>query len=169
MPFVSPDFVVPEAVEGDGFVIRPLNVNDAVIDYDAVMTSIDSIRDTYWRAPGWPSTELTLMQNLIDLAWHTKERQFKTSFAYIPVSLDGLTELGCIYLDPSAKSDFDVDIQMWVRASEADTGLDGRVYDTVRRWIDRDWPFAKVAYPGREISREEWDALPPAPYADFRP
>ena len=47
--------------------IRPLHVNDAVIDYDAVMTSIDTIRDSYWRAPGWPYDDLTLMQNLIDL------------------------------------------------------------------------------------------------------
>ena len=94
MPFVPDGLRGPGAVEGDGFTIRPLHVNDAVIDYDAVMTSIDSIRDSYWRAPGWPQDDLTLMQNLIDLAWHTKERQFRTSFAYIPVSLDGSVELG---------------------------------------------------------------------------
>jgi hypothetical protein len=169
MPFVPKDFVVPERCEGDGFYIRPLHVNDAVIDYDAVMTSIDNIKDTYWRAPGWPFADLTLMQNLIDLAWHTKERQFRTSFAYIPVSPDGLVELGCIYIDPSAKRGFDADVQMWVRASESTTGLDDKLFHTVKAWIARDWPFTNVAYPGREISRAEWDAIPPAPYADFRP
>jgi hypothetical protein len=169
MPFVPPDFVVPERCEGDGFVIRPLHIDDAVIDYDAVMTSIGSIRDTYWRAPGWPFDDLTLMQNLIDLAWHTKERQFRTSFAYIPVTPDGRVELGCIYIDPSAKQGFDADVQMWVRESEAETGLDERLYQTVRDWIAAEWPFGKVAYPGREISRAEWDALPAAPYADLRP
>jgi hypothetical protein len=167
MPFVPPDFQPPETVEGDGFVIRPLHVTDAVIDYDAVMTSIDTIRDSYWRAPGWPSDDLTLMQNLIDLAWHTKERQFKTSFAYIPVDASGIVELGCIYIDPSAKDGFDANVQMWVRSSEVASGLDERLYRTVREWIERDWPFERVAYPGREISREEWDTLPASPYADL--
>lgn len=169
MPFVPPDFVAPERLEADGFVLRPLHVNDAVIDYDAVMSSIGSIRDTYWRAPGWPADDLTLMQNLIDLAWHTKERQFGTSFAYIPVTPDGLIELGCIYIDPSAKEGYDANIQMWVRESEASTGLDERLFQTVKAWIASDWPFTNVAYPGREITREEWGSIPPAPYADFRP
>ena len=167
MPFVPPDFQPPESVEGDGFTIRPLHVSDAVIDYDAVMTSVDSIRDSYWRAPGWPEDDLSLMQNLIDLAWHTKERQFKTSFAYIPVSPDGAQELGCIYIDPSIKAGYDANVQMWVRASERSTGLDDRLFTTVRDWIARDWPFEHVAYPGREITREEWDALPPTPHAGF--
>lgn len=167
MPFVPPDFEPPEAVQGEGFTIRPLHVTDAVIDYDAVMTSIDSIRDSYWRAPGWPQDDLSLMQNLIDLAWHTKERQFKTSFAYIPVSPDGSLELGCIYIDPSVKEGYDANVQMWVRASEQATGFDERLYATVRDWIAHDWPFERVAYPGREIERAEWDALPPTSYAGF--
>jgi hypothetical protein len=168
MPFVPPDFSVPETLEAEGFVIRPLNVRDAVIDYDAVMTSVESIRDSYWRAPGWPAEDLSLWQNLIDLAWHTKERQFRTSFAYIPVTPDGRSELGCIYIDPSAKEAYDADVQMWVRRSEADSGLDDRLYRTVWSWIERDWPFERVAYPGREISREDWDALPASRYADYR-
>jgi hypothetical protein len=169
MPFVPPDFELPEIVQGDGFILRPIHMNDTLIDYDAVMTSIDSIRDTYWRAPGWPTEDLSFMQDLIDLAWHTKERQFRTSFVYIPVTPDGKVQLGAIYIDPSAKQGFDADVQMWIRASEVDSGFDERLYVFVRDWIDRDWPFQKVAFPAREISRAEWDALPPAPYADFRP
>jgi hypothetical protein len=165
---VPEDFEVPESVEGDGFLIRPLHVRDAVIDYDAVMTSVHSIRDSYWRAPGWPADDLTLMQNVIDLAWHTKERQLRTSFAYIPVNPQGTVELGCIYIDPSAKRDYDADVQMWVRASESESGLDGLLYGTVSAWIEREWPFERVAYPGRAIPREEWDALPPSPYAEYR-
>ena len=169
MSFVPSDFEVPERLEPEGFVIRPLTIHDAVIDYDAVMTSIDTIRDTYWRAPGWPFDDLTLMQNLIDLAWHTKERQFRTSFAYIPVTPDDMVELGCIYIDPSAREGFDADVQMWVRSSEAETGFDERLYRTVKTWIAEAWPFDRVAYPGREISREEWDALPRSVCLEYRP
>lgn len=168
MTFVPPDFEAPERLEGDGFVLKPLTIDDAVKDYDAVMTSVDTIRDTYWRAPGWPADDLSLWQNVIDLAWHTKERQFKTSFAYIPVTLDGTVELGCLYIDPSAKEDFDADVQMWVRSSESATGFDDLLFRTVKAWIEEAWPFDRVAYPGREITREEWDALAPSRYADYR-
>jgi hypothetical protein len=168
MPFVPLDFELPEAVEFDGFVLRPIHVNDAVIDYDAVMTSVDSIRDSYWRAPGWPTHDLTLMQDLIDLAWHTKERQFRTSFVYIPVTPDGTRQLGAVYIDPSVKDGYDANVQTWVRASELEQGFDERFFLTVKGWIEREWPFERVAYPGREISREEWDALPPTPYAEYR-
>lgn len=163
MPFVPLDFEPPEIVEADGFNIKPLTIHDAVIDYDAVMTSIDSIRDTYWRAPGWPFDDLSLMQNIIDLGWHTKEREFRTSFAYIPVAQHEYRELGCLYIDPSIKQEFDADVQMWVRASEAETGLDQRLFETVKDWIENDWPFERVAYPGREYTREEWNALPNRP------
>jgi hypothetical protein len=169
MPFVPPDFDPPEELRAEGFVIRPLTIHDAVIDYDAVMTSIGTIRDSYFRAPGWPADDLSLMQNVIDLAWHTKERQFKTSFAYIAVDPDDRAELACIYIDPSAKEGFDADVQFWVRSSEADTGLDERLFATVKDWIASAWPFERVAYPGREIPREEWEALPAAPCADMRP
>lgn len=168
MPFVPADFVPPETLEGDGFTIRPLLVTDAVIDYDAVMTSIELIRDSYWHAPGWPSDDLTLTQNLIDLAWHTKERQLRTSFAYIPVSPDGSRELGCIYIDPSVKEGYDATVQFWVRASEAATGLEDRLDRAIRAWIADVWPFDRVAYPGRDIAREAWDALPPTPWAEYR-
>ena len=168
MPFVPPDFTLPEVVEADGFTVRPIHVDDTLIDYDAVMTSVDSIRDTYWRAPGWPTDDLTLEQDLIDLAWHTKERQFRTSFVYIPVSPDGKVQLGAVYIDPSVKEGYDANVQIWVRASERDTGFGDRFYRFVHDWIERDWPFERVAYPGREISREEWDALPPTSYAEWR-
>lgn len=167
MRFVPVDFEVPERYEGEGFSIRPLHISDAVIDYDAVMTSIGSIRDSYWRAPGWPQDDLTLMPNLVDLGWHTKERQFRTSFAYIPVTPDERVELGCIYIDPSVKADFDADVQMWVRESERARGFDEQLYATVRTWIERDWPFERVAFPGREIDRATWDALAPKPFADY--
>ena len=65
------------------------------------------------------------------------------------------------------KEGFDANVQMWVRASERGNGFDDQLFQTVRAWIERDWPFERVAYPGREISREEWDSLPPKPFSDY--
>jgi len=160
MPFVADDFRLPEPLVTDRYTLRPITVDDAVKDYDAVMTSVERLRDVYYRAPGWPSDDLSLMQNLIDLAWHHKERQLLRSFCYIAVTPDDQVELACIYIDPPVKEGFDVEIQFWVRESEAETGLDADIYDRLRAWITSTWPWERAAYPGREYTREEWDRLP---------
>ncbi len=78
------------------------------------------------------------------------------------LSLDESQVLGCLYLHPTGRGSHDVEVTMWVRASEAETGLDAHLYDTVRRWIAEAWPFENPAYPVREIAWEDWSALPEA-------
>jgi hypothetical protein len=73
--FLPADFEVPELLETDRFRIRPLTIHDVVKDYDAVMTSCEYLWDQFGQAWGWPSEDLTLEQDLIDLASHQKEAQ----------------------------------------------------------------------------------------------
>jgi len=48
---------------------------------------------------------------------------------------------------------------MWIRTSMLDKGLDDILFNSVKEWIEKDWPFKKVAYPGREIAWEDWKSL----------
>ena len=32
----------------------------------------------------------------------------------------------------------------------------------VRRWLDAEWPFETVRWPGRDLSWEDWNRLPDA-------
>lgn len=156
--FVPKDFVVPEVLENTYFRIRMLSINDVVKDYDAVMTSIDHLKRVY-PTSSWPSRDLTFEQDLIDLGWHQKEFQRRSSFAYTVVSLDERQVVGCLYINPTTKTGYDATISMWVRASVVDKGYDKILFETVKQWVAKDWPFKKVAYPGRGISWEEWEAL----------
>ena len=157
-PFVPADFQVPEVLETAHFRLRMLTVNDVVKDYDAVMSSLNELQKqfSHW---GWPSSDLSLEQDLIDLGWHQKEFQRRTSFAYTVVSLDESQVLGCLYIFPTTKGDYDAMAEMWVRTSVLEKGYDELLYRTVRSWMKTDWPFEKVAYPAREISLEEWDSM----------
>ena len=157
-PFIPTNFKVPNSLQNKHFRIRMLSINDAVKDYDAVMSSADYLNKEFpnW---GWPKKNLSLEQNLIDLGWHQKEFQIRSSFAYTVVSLDESQILGCVYIDPSDKSNFDVEIHLWARESQHDKGLDTFLFDSVKQWISTDWPFKKVAYPGREINWEKWNAM----------
>jgi hypothetical protein len=48
---------------------------------------------------------------------------------------------------------------MWVTKAEYDAGFDAKLYKWVTNWIQKDWPFQKVAYPGRSIDWETWDLM----------
>ena len=150
------NFRVPEVLETKKFRLRMLTIHDVVKDYDAVMTSIDHLQGIFGPRSKWPSKDLTREQDLIDLGWHKKESQRRTSFAYTVMSLNEKTCLGCVYVYPSVKKGFDAEVYMWVRKSAFDKGLDKELYETVRNWIEKEWPFKKVAYPGREISWDDW-------------
>lgn len=158
MPFVPSDFMIPKTLETSYFTARMLTVNDVVKDYDAVMTSVEHLQNMY-ASTAWPTHEFTFEQNLIDLGWHQKEFQSRRSFAYTIVSLDESQVIGCLYINPTTKGDYDASITMWVRASMVDKGLDTILYHAVTQWITKDWPFKNVAYPGRQIPWEEWRAM----------
>jgi RimJ/RimL family protein N-acetyltransferase len=157
-PLVPADFDVPRVLETGRLRLRPLLASDAVKDYDAVMTSAERLK-TVFRPGPWPDG-LTLEQNLKELAWHEIEFQERRSFAYTVVSLDESRVLGCLYFYPTRRGGHDVEVSCWVRASEAETGLDPHLFETVRRWLGEAWPFENPAFPGREISWQDWACLP---------
>lgn len=160
IPFVPPDFKVPEKLETQRFQVRMLTVGDVVKDYDAVMTSVDHLKNAFGPHSTWPGEDLTLEQDLIDLGWHQKEFQTRRSFAYVVMNSSQSQCLGCVYIDPTRKRGYDAEVSLWVRASEFDKGLDPILYQAVKQWIAKEWPFRKVAFPGREVDWKTWEALP---------
>jgi hypothetical protein len=144
---VADDFVVPKGLETADFRIRQLLISDVVKDYDAVMTSEAHLQGVFGPGGTWPKG-LTFEQDLIDLGWHHKEFQRRSSFAYTVMSLDETVCLGCLYIVPSRREGYDAEAFCWIRASHAEA-LDAKLYDALRAWIDSAWPFKAVAYPGR--------------------
>jgi len=157
--FLPQDFDVPEQLETEDFRIRVLTVSDVVKDYDAVMSSLEHLQGQFLEEWGWPRDDLSLEQDLIDLGWHQKEFQMRSSFAYTVVTLDESRVIGCVYIFPFNKGGYDAEVTMWVRSDVLKSGLDEDLYKTVRSWIAEDWPFERTAYPGREMSWEEFARL----------
>ena len=145
MTLVPASFVVPEELDTPDFRIRKLTFRDAALDYKAVMSNIDLIRKT--RGGDWPTAELTFEDDQIDLAWHQREFERRTSFAYTVMSLDETECLGCVYLDPPGKESdgAEVDVSFWVVQAAYDRGLYAGLFVTIRRWL-ADWPFRRIAY-----------------------
>ena len=157
----APDSVpIPLGFETIDFRIRNLTINDVVKDYDAVMSSIDHLWGVLGPSRAWPSSDLTLEQDLIDLGWHQKEFQIRNSFTYTVISLDESRCLGCVYVFPSEKMGFDAKVILWVRQSEISKGLDEKLFSAVKMWLSEEWWFSSVAFPGRQLNWQEWESLP---------
>ena len=153
----TPDSVsIPVGIETEDFRIRILTINDLVKDYDAVMSSIDHLKGIFGPKSSWPSRDLTIEQDLIDLGWHQKEFEIKSSFAYTVMKLDESKCLGCVYIDPSEKDGYDAKMICWVRKSEIANGLDEKLFYAVKLWLEEEWWFNSVAFPGRTISWDKW-------------
>lgn len=147
--FIPADFIVPMRLEHAQFILRPLLITDVVKDYDAVMTSIDHLQGVFGLDTQWPSPQLTIEQDMIDLGWHQKEFQNRTSFAYTMMSPDESLCLGCTYIYPSTQQDHDAEAYCWVRKSNV-AELDQVLFETFKMWLKKDWPFKNIAFPGRE-------------------
>jgi len=159
-PFVPRDFKVPDRLETDRFRLRMLTVNDVVKDYDAVMTSVEHLQGVFGPGSKWPSPNLTLEQDLIDLGWHQKEFQHRSSFAFTVMNLPETECLGCVYLFPTTKEGYDAEVTLWVRKSEYAKGLDPILFGAVKKWVSEKWPFKNPGFPGREIQWGKWYSIP---------
>lgn len=124
-----------------------------------MMTSIEHIAGIFGPDADWPTPRLTLEQDLIDLAWHQKEFQIRSSFTYTVVTPDESTVLGCVYLLPSPKRSADCTVYFWVRSSERASGLEASLDQALRRWLRERWPFREVVFPGRDVAWDAWTEM----------
>lgn len=139
---VPDDFEVPVGLEHERFRLRMLTADDVVKDFDAICDRVDR------EGRPQPAFAATVSENLVDLGWHQKEFELRRSFAYTVVAPDESRVLGCVYLYPSETHD--VSVQMWVRRDAWEDGLDPVLEETVRAWVERDWPFTHPTYGERD-------------------
>jgi hypothetical protein len=146
------DKFIPPVLITNKFIARMLSVEDASIDYEAVMNNIDFIRATRGNAGEWPDPSMTLEEDTKDLEWHEGEFKNKSSFAYTLTSLDGTKCLGCFYLYPLGSDwrtdlgedndKYQVDFSWWV--TEEYSHLYNQIRDVVLSWLKDDWGFERV-------------------------
>jgi hypothetical protein len=156
---VPENFEVPERLEGPGYHLRMLSVSDVDKDFDAVVESADRLRGLLDPGSPWPDG-ITKEEDLIDLAWHQREFTIRHSFAYTVMASDESRCLGCMYIFPSDRRAYDAKVFYWARSGPDAEARDEDLGRRIRDWLATRWPFASVAYPGRDLSWDDWAKLP---------
>lgn len=167
--FIPDSFQAPQLVETAGFKLVPLGPDLAKVDFDAYMSSIDHLQRTFSRNTRWPREGITDADALQDMIAEQARFEGRQSFAYAVLTPDGRRERGCVYVYPSTVEGHDAVVRLWVTKAEYDAGFDAELYQWVTGWMRTDWPFAKVAYPGRAIPWDKWDAIAAANKAAQNP
>ena len=156
---VPADFDVPERLDGPGFHLRMLSVEDLEKDFEAVIETTAQLQGLFGPDSPWPEG-VTKDEDLIDLAWHQREFTIRHSFAYTVMAADESRCLGCVYIFPSERRGYDAKVFYWVRSGPEAGTRDAELGRMVRDWLAARWPFSAVAYPGRDQAWTAWQGLP---------
>jgi hypothetical protein len=153
--FVPADFAVPDGLAAEEFRLEPLGPQHNVADYAAWTASIGHIQATPgFAGRGWPH-EMSLAENLGDLERHAQDFAERRGFTYTVLSTSTDDVIGCVYIYPprgenpggAGAGEQHAAVSSWVRADRA--ALDPVLYQTVRAWLERDWPFDSIEYAPR--------------------
>ena len=150
MSFLPQTFLVPVRIETERFAMRSIAIHDAFKDYDAVMSSRQHLWTRFGAIWGWPAEDMTLEQNIVDLGWHQKEFELRSSFDYALMTHDETRLLGCVYIDPPDEAGTDADVWFWARSSEIPKGLEEFLATFLPQWLSSSWPFSVVKINGLE-------------------
>lgn len=168
-PFVPADFQVPTAVEAATFRLVPLGPDVVKVDFDAYMSSIEHLQTSFSRSTDWPHAGITDADAMKDMEGEQARFRKRESFAYAVLTPDSRRERGSVYVSPSKVAGYDAVVRLWVTKADYDAGFDAELYAWVVEWVRKEWPFAKVAYPGRAIDWATWDRLVAAGKAGAQP
>jgi len=155
--FVPDLFMAPVSYESKPFYFRPLNHEVAEQDYEAVMSSQKSLQGIFGPDYNWPESTMTLLQSKASLQVHQQEFIANQAFAYSVLNNAKDKCLGSVYIDPCKLSTYDCEVYFWIRDDSQD--LEELLYQTVLTWLKHDWPFSKLAFPGRNITWHDWQAV----------
>ena len=131
--FYPQDAAVPDRLEGDGFVVRPLTVDDCALDLDA-MRSRPRFR------------ELTFEDNRVDLERHEREHRDREAFTYTVMNADETRCLGCMYIVPLTESVHAGLVIFWVRPELVDKDFDVALFHALHVWLRDRFAFESVAW-----------------------
>ncbi|MCG7551202.1 hypothetical protein [Pseudoalteromonas sp. Of7M-16] len=153
-PFIPDTFDPPLYFDSADFYFVVLEEQVAKFDFDAVMSSQQRLQGIFGPGSQWPKSDMTLDENIESLQVHKKEFESRLAFAYSVFNESKDKCLGSVYIDPSQSPSYDCEVYLWIRDDSID--LDKVLYETVLIWLQEQWPFSRIAFPGRSISWACW-------------
>lgn len=148
--FYPAPFPVPTELETKEFVLLPLTPAHVELDYTAVMSNREMLRQ--WSGSAWPADDFSLNDNLHDLEWHYREHQERTAFTYTVLNPAQDVCLGCVYVRPLGEViptavGQQALARFWVIQTPEKKRLARQLLDVLIRWFQSDdWALSRVMF-----------------------
>jgi hypothetical protein len=164
---------VPTELRTDEFALRPIVADDAEADYAAVIETREYLR--LWQQSAWPEDDFTVEANRKDLVDLEQRHAEHRAFTYTVLDPDGTKCLGCVYVFPTSATflvkstvtpvgddqwaDVNAVVFFWVRLSQVQTGMDGRLLAALRAWFNEEWKLNRAVYVTNEQFEQQVDLI----------
>jgi len=146
--FVPTNFIVPNGVPFQNYVLKLLRTEHLLLDFNAYMANVDHIRSLSTYTHDWPSEHISLEFALIDLGMcEWQHEQQRDMFSYGVFNHEESEELGCLYLT-RGEGDHDATVESWIAKEHTDQGLAGALTEFGHDWLATDWPFRHPKFSG---------------------
>ncbi len=149
--FVPDTFMAPGVPQIPGYVWHHLEPGILMQDYQFLVDA------------GRKPESIDKGEDYGELKRHQWEFQNMSAFAYGILTPDEQSEVACVYVQPSKKAGYDVQIRVWISQPGKNPAFDKQLDASVREWVKAKWPFGeqKVAFPGlSDMPMDKWNALP---------
>jgi len=156
--FVEEGFKAPFEVSTSDYHLRKLRVDDVEKDYQAVMSSKESLRQIFCVDDDWPADDMTIEKNYQDLKEHQDEFDNNEGFAYTIELPDKSKCIGCLYIFPFSHGVYDSCVYYWL-IDELDNQLNSNLREFTDKWLEKDFDLINPAYPGRDFTHLEWERI----------
>lgn len=152
MTFYPENAPVPEKLQTETCIIRPLTPAHVKLDYAALMSNKEMLR--LWSGSSWPADDFTLAENLSDLEWHGSEHQERIAFTFTVLNTTEDSCLGCIYIKPfieilvdtpgwntdaASVSPHTALVRLWTI-----NNLDKTLLPFLQQWFSTKWAFSEI-------------------------
>jgi hypothetical protein len=159
MKFYPPNAPVPDLLQTEEFLLRPLRPGDSALDYDAVIASQDLLRR---RTGGkWPHIGFSAKANRADLEQHAIDFRDRRGFTYTVLDPAQTRCLGCVYVDPlpenlrltqaavdnvASAGAYQALVSFWVRSDVVPRDIDRYLLTELLQWLKTDFAFTRVVF-----------------------
>lgn len=154
-PLVAGSFEVPGAYESERFIIRPLIAHDVVSDDSSTRRGPDPDYGLPVPALDMPASSFPAREDDPAMDYLQKRISQRSSYSYPVVNPETGKMIGCVYINHSGDPAHDAEVTWWLRTGTAENSLFQTFAETVKEWVNEEWPFRNPSFKGRAIAQAD--------------
>lgn len=149
---VPGNFELPAKYEAGPFIIRPLIAHDVVSEHSKGPGGTDPHYGLPIPSLDMPVNGTPSQDDLLGLEYPQRRIPLPNSFSYPVVDAETGKMIGCVYVNHSSDPSHDAEVTWWLRTGSAENGLYQTFSETVKEWVNEQWPFKNPDFNGRAIA-----------------